>query len=413
MSVGEILMGLAHSPRISTNGLVFAFDADNTKSYKGPAIQNMASTIVAQTYSGTGIVFTPSTESVFIPGIGQVTSPKLTGYNNYSSVSSDCCPQIYYYVVGNDYVNVSPSTTYTYAIVYKTTSGYTHPNFMYRYEYNSTTYVTEAGVHNDSNRIHLGDGWYWAWGTFTTSATTNRVYLRCFYYKYGTTNDNIYIAKVLVTPGTYTGLHPSRWPDVNTSKSVTDTFIDMTNNTTCSAALPAYNSNGSFSFDGTNNYIRYNNSTSLDTQTPTVEVWVKTNALSQNGFWFEKGAVNTQYSLFQQGGVIQWRQYFSSGQGVTNLSTTTATYLNTSNWFQIVGTFVSGSRILYINGVQVNSDTQAGTISTNSSGITIGEYGGGGYRYNGNIAIVRIYNRALSAAEVKQNFNALRGRFNI
>jgi len=37
MSVGEILMGLAHSPRISTNGLVFAFDADNTKSYKGPA----------------------------------------------------------------------------------------------------------------------------------------------------------------------------------------------------------------------------------------------------------------------------------------------------------------------------------------------------------------------------------------
>jgi hypothetical protein len=31
----------------------------------------------------------------------------------------------------------------------------------------------------------------------------------------------------------------------------------------------------------------------------------------------------------------------------------------------------------------------------------------------GNISIIKAYNRALTAAEVQQNFNALRGRFNI
>ena len=177
--------------------------------------------------------------------------------------------------------------------------------------------------------------------------------------------------------------------------------------------LPAFGNKDYLSFDGTNDYIAIANDTALNTQTPSVEVWIKTNATSQNGFWFEKGSVNTQYSLFQEGSVIQWRQYFSSGQGLTNLSTTTATYINTSNWYQVVGTFTSGDRRLYINGVQVNSDTQAGTINTNNSGMRIGSYLDGGYFYNGSIAVVRVYNKVLSPAEVLQNFNAQRDRFGI
>jgi hypothetical protein len=137
---------------------------------------------------------------------------------------------------------------------------------------------------------------------------------------------------------------------------------------------PVYSSSnlGSFTFDGVNDFASASDNTALNTQTPTVEVWVKTNATTQNGFWFEKGTVNSQYALFQEGGLIQWRMNIG---GVTNLSTTTASFMNTSNWFQVVGTYTSGSRILYINGVQVNSDAQTGTISTNSSGMFIGAYG--------------------------------------
>ena len=68
---------------------------------------------------------------------------------------------------------------------------------------------------------------------------------------------------------------------------------------------------------------------------------------------------------------------------------------------------------MYINGVPITSDTQTGTIDTNTGGMTIGSYNSGAYYFNGNIAVVKVYNRALSAAEVKRNFNALRGRFGI
>ena len=178
---------------------------------------------------------------------------------------------------------------------------------------------------------------------------------------------------------------------------------------------PTYNSSnlGYFQFV-TDDYVRIPNNTALDTQTPTVEVWVKTNSTNQNGFWFEKGEVNTQYSLFQEGTTIRWRMYIG---GITQLSTTTATYMDTANWYQVVGTYTSGTRRLYINGVLVNSDTQSGTIATNAGGLSIGAYGGytGGksYFYNGNESICRVYNRALSAAEIIQNFNALRGRYGI
>jgi hypothetical protein len=170
----------------------------------------------------------------------------------------------------------------------------------------------------------------------------------------------------------------------------------------------------SISFDGVDDFVRIENNTALDNQTPTVEVWVKTNATNQNGFWFEKGTVNSQYSLFQEGTGIQWRMNIG---GVTNLTTTTATYINTSNWYQVVGTYTSGTRRLYINGVQVNSDTQSGTIATNSGGMSIGVYGGfsggRGYYYNGNLSMCRIYNRALTATEVLQNFNATKGRYGL
>jgi hypothetical protein len=177
---------------------------------------------------------------------------------------------------------------------------------------------------------------------------------------------------------------------------------------------PTYSSSnlGFFNFDGSNDIATAGYNSALDTQTPTVEVWVKTNATTQNGFWFEKGSVNSQYALFQEGGVIQWRL-----GSLGDLSTTTATYMNTTNWYQVVGTFRSGSRILYINGVQVNSNATTGTLSTNGNGMSIGAYGGtsgsNAYYYNGSLSICRVYNRVLSPAEVLQNFNAQRGRYGI
>ncbi len=178
---------------------------------------------------------------------------------------------------------------------------------------------------------------------------------------------------------------------------------------------PTYSSSnlGFFNFDGVNDFAVSGYNSALDTQTPTVEVWVKTNATSQNGFWFEKGAVNTQYALFQEGANITWRLTTN----VVSLTAPAASFMSTSNWAQVVGTYTSGDRRIYVNGVQVANDTLAYTIPTNTSGMSIGAYGGNSganaYWYNGALSICRVYNRALSAAEVLQNFNAIRGRYGI
>jgi hypothetical protein len=179
---------------------------------------------------------------------------------------------------------------------------------------------------------------------------------------------------------------------------------------------PTFNSqnNGFFQFVS-DDYARIPNNTLLDTQTPSVEVWIKTNATTQLGFWFEKGTVNSQYSLFQSNGTLIWRQ--NVGGSLIDLTITTSNFINTSSWYQVVGTFTSGRRRLYINGNLVNSDAQAGTISTNSGGMSIGAYGGfsgaRGYYYNGNLAICRVYNKELTSTEVLQNYNAIKGRFGI
>jgi hypothetical protein len=69
---------------------------------------------------------------------------------------------------------------------------------------------------------------------------------------------------------------------------------------------------------------------------------------------------------------------------------------------------------IYVNGLQVSSSIRsAGTPSTiNFSGLNAQIASREGLNlFKGNISSISIYNRALSATEVLQNYNALSGRF--
>lgn len=191
-----------------------------------------------------------------------------------------------------------------------------------------------------------------------------------------------------------------------------NTFYDIGGGLTSnSGSFTSYGSNpGHISFNGSNGSgIQFPSSSIHDTQTPSVEVWVRTNALSQFGFWFEKGTVNTQYSLFQEGGNIVWRQ-----AGAFSIHNNCFLY-DYWAWYQVVGTYASGSRKTYINGTLVTSDNATHGVNTGGAGIGLGSFGGGntGYQFNGDLAIVKAYGKELTASEVAQNFNALRGRFGI
>ena len=89
-----------------------------------------------------------------------------------------------------------------------------------------------------------------------------------------------------------------------------------------------------------------------------------------------------------------------------------ATYpLLINTWYHVCVTYNNGNPSIYINGILNNTTTGtisfAGSLATNND---IGRLGDGRQYFNGNISNIQVYNRALSAAEVTQNYTAQEGR---
>jgi hypothetical protein len=78
---------------------------------------------------------------------------------------------------------------------------------------------------------------------------------------------------------------------------------------------------------------------------------------------------------------------------------------------------------IYANGVSVRDSQFSGKQIYSSTQVGIGNRGtedqiyytpnGSDYEYNGSIAMVRVYDRALTKAEIQQNFNSTRNRFGV
>jgi hypothetical protein len=168
-----------------------------------------------------------------------------------------------------------------------------------------------------------------------------------------------------------------------------------------------------FSYNGSNSWLQSSTSTAYDSQTITMECWCYPNTLSQEGFLFEKGQVNTQYSMFFES--INATSFVFRTMGTVsnyNLTFNVNTYLTVSAWNHIVCTYNGSSKIAYVNGVQVASVAASGTLPTGQVNQYIGRHSGG-YFFNGRIGESRVYNIALSAAQVLQNYNATKGRFGL
>jgi len=120
------------------------------------------------------------------------------------------------------------------------------------------------------------------------------------------------------------------------------------------------------------------------------------------------GVAGGQYAIFNRWGNI-WVDFYGEGQNGPAVSSNT--------WYYIAHTYnyTTKQSILYQNGVAVNTSTRTQDLvaSVGSTSPKIGVYGLGGSWWNGKISSVHVYNRALTADEVAQNFNALRRRYNL
>ena len=186
-----------------------------------------------------------------------------------------------------------------------------------------------------------------------------------------------------------------------------NTWYDLTGNgynytLTNGPVFSSFGTTQNFFFDGSNDRALAVNPISLGT-THTVSMIIKPSSASEDGILFgDYGHDNTGYAMYVNGGT----SIFYSATNYTNISITLS-----ANWIMLTVTRIGTSISLYQNGSLIGSNTLGGNNPLTLSSIA--DYNGGGFPFGGLFSVVQCYNRALSAYEIKQNFDYYRTRYGI
>ena len=171
---------------------------------------------------------------------------------------------------------------------------------------------------------------------------------------------------------------------------------------------PTYNNTngGNFNFDKTNDYV--NCGQILNNSAYTKIAWFRPETSSQNivsgsegntAFWMA-GTDHTLYSGHNNSWSIVSHRPNNPGNMLNQWWCGAVTFNTSTGW------------VMYLNGAQVSTSAST-TAPTGNGTIRIGAHGVAANLFDGDIPVVQIYNRVLTAEEIQQNFNALRGRFGI
>lgn len=210
------------------------------------------------------------------------------------------------------------------------------------------------------------------------------------------------------------------------SNPVTFSWYDATKgdvwlDTDCNGLFTEHSESTGFLFDGVDDYFEqyqgfatsYDTTTNIDGDV-TAETWFKISALPASGYvrLFGRGQTNRLYGLWYSPTTFLY-QRIQSGVSTMNCEYTSTPELN--KWYHMMGTSSGTSdHKLYLNGIEVQTSSTSVSVPTVAGNVRyrVGVFSTANF-HNGYIANVKLYNRALSAEEVLQNFNAHRGRFGI
>ena len=178
---------------------------------------------------------------------------------------------------------------------------------------------------------------------------------------------------------------------------------------------PTYSSanGGSLVFDGENDRVSAFPTQISGTGSKTISMWIKINTTSRTGLAGIRSTANWGWGFTVNRTTIGNLTFYDTGGSHLEV----AAGLTTSIWYNVSVTYDSATRIatLFLNGYQIGSFSNFTPLNASTFKGVIGnedEYTNPfGHPFKGNIAQVAIYSRAISAAEVLENYNALRPRF--
>jgi len=164
--------------------------------------------------------------------------------------------------------------------------------------------------------------------------------------------------------------------------------------------------NGYFIFDGSNDYINFGNSSTLQQSSGTLSAWAKASSpgAGYRGIIAKQGA----YGLFYTDSVLVAYDWAADTPRSTGIN------IADNTWKNVVLTYQSGvsnGTRIYINGVSVLTTTI--TIQSKVANLFGGAEANANQFASCQVSSYKMHNRVLTASEVLQNYNATKRRYGL
>jgi hypothetical protein len=235
----------------------------------------------------------------------------------------------------------------------------------------------------------------------------------------GGTQANHWVGVREITTGEYVHVAQMQWERkshatqyVRGTRSATQGLLDLTGNSSINLTNAAFDSSAQLTFDGTNTAVPITGLTVSAQQNKSYEAVIRLpTGYAQTGNII--GGRGNSTNVF----LVDSERKLRGGED--DQFVIGSTQIQTGIWYHVTYTFefdgaTTSIQKLYINGVLDNQTTQTNYIDVYvESTQYLGYDWRFAYYFNGDIAVCKVYNKTLTAAEVANNYNHYKGRFNI
>jgi hypothetical protein len=407
-------MSVANNPNIVTSGLAMYLDTANTQSFS-PNTFSKPTDIY-------GWVNTPTGANCTLSRDPTVTSPYGSTPMKMAVTGADPHTPTYNTAAWN-VSTVANSQTWTVSVWAKASVATTGEIYIFGADSSGVSFVGGSYIGIAAAGFNITTEWqrFQCPITFNNAAVAY-IQLRLDGPNASGTGQNIWWDGLQVELASTASAFNSR---TNTNRA-TWTDISRNSNTGTLVNYPASNTsnNGSLVFNGSNTTVNLASTSSLqflNRASYTLESWVyptaNPGANNYTGIINREsnpGAGRDGYNMYlvgSAGSTVYWfTERFTTGTYVpVNIALDQSVVVN--NWQHMVGVYDGTTLYLYRNGVVVGSAASTGNITNTTATLQIGRRDTN--YFTGRIPVAKIYNTALTANQVVQNFNALRGRYGI
>jgi hypothetical protein len=387
-------MGVGYNPKIVTDGLVLALDVANPKSYDNTEnlINNSEFGYTQQSGNTTA---TPN--QLFVP-YGRLSAVNFV--NNGGS--------------GNTYVYRNFNTSFTVGTQY----------VISIFSNSSTINFDQGGLAAgkytllNSGSIGFGNNWWRHWRLYSATVDNPNVTPQVTLFEGQNITLSGWQAEVSQTVGPYyrteasTKIRGTTWNDLSGNGN---------NGTLVNGPTYIGVNNGGFVFDGVDDYIVSPVTSNLSSMSVSFWVYLDPTINWSSRFDIMSGSINPgvngRYLFYMLNSTtLQYFIVFPSTTSYT-VNLTNANTLFTGKWNNVVMTTntvgTETTMTLYRNGEIVNSTIVPEAATAVNSSVYFMRNQGNQFPTKGILSNTKVYNRALSAQEIQQNFNAIRGRFGL